>query len=136
MSSCRWSDPGCDLYCYEDANGYIVHVASKRRKHSDPEPSLWPPDAGKASKEVWQAHNALRDKWMSEAELVDIGLPHDGGSFRSPDLKGFLDNVQMLKDAGYMVPHWVLADIEAEIEDEFRAELRAEERRLEEGLDD
>lgn len=32
MSYCRWSSDNwkCDLYCYEDANGYITHVADNR----------------------------------------------------------------------------------------------------------
>lgn len=107
------------MYCYESGDGFITHVASRRRIGEIPER----PDILTASydeySEAYRKHMDAVDK----AELVNIGLPYDGKTFNDPDLKSFLERVKYLKDVGYNVPNYVLERIEKEIEDEYDQQL-------------
>lgn len=40
MSYCRWSsdDYQCDIYAYEAEDGFVVHVASSRKRFIEPLP--------------------------------------------------------------------------------------------------
>ena len=47
--------------------------------------------------------------------LLPIGLPHDGKTFNDSTLRKFLDRLIYLKGLGYIVPDWVIEDVEMEI---------------------
>jgi len=115
MSYCRWSSDNwmCDLYCYENSDGYITHVAGGRRTRG-PKPTMaevFKCRDSSASMELYKQHNAD----LETIEHKPIGLPHDGKSFTDSTLEEFKATVNMLKEAGYNVPDHVLEEIDDEI---------------------
>jgi hypothetical protein len=94
MSYCRWTDVGgsvSDLYAYEAAGPqWTVHVASSRISERGSRSGVLP-------------------------RAVPIGLPFDGQSFTDPSLDAFRARIVQLRDAGYRVPDYVLAQIDEEM---------------------
>lgn len=75
MSYCRWSSDHfeCDVYVYESSQGWVTHIAGRRRKAKLPDhiKAMFPDN--------WQAEGAV-DKYMAakEAEKEWIRtLPHE-----------------------------------------------------------
>lgn len=134
MSYCRWSSANwkCDLYCYSDIyGGYTTHVASNRHHPPpfDSSPYMWAaveahkhkdkdPLSSIMANQAWAWARKQEQKDLDQAELVPIGLPHDGESFNDHDLTSFLERVRHLKEVGYNVPDFVEATILAEMEEE------------------
>ena len=109
MSYCRWSSDGgqCDVHCYADVSGgFTTHVAASRRKHPVTELDF------RHGEEIFFKAE-LRDKDTNP--LLPIGLPHDGKTFNDSTLRKFLDRLIYLKGLGYIVPDWVIEDVEMEI---------------------
>lgn len=126
MSYCRWSSDGfqCDLYCFEHVGGWFqTYVARARRPRAIPALVLNEGEiAFRASHDAQEA--ALNDP---DNEPVVIGLPYDGHQFQDPTLQAMLDRIVMLKEAGYVVPDWVVNRVREEIElDGDRAAMRDE----------
>ena len=115
MSYCRWSsdDFACDIYCYEHVGGYYaVHVAAARRVLCRPLPpfvSLQPEHA-----KEWRARNVEIHKIIEESSMEPIGLPHDGETFREATAGECADRLEMLRDAGYVVPEYAIEALREE----------------------
>ena len=102
MSYCRWSsdDFQCDVYCYEDCSGgWTTHVAGRKRIFAEPLPEKI--EFGEDG--YWERHEKV-DKMVEAAELVPIGLPHDGETFNDPTAEEAAKTLKMLRGAGYRVP--------------------------------
>lgn len=116
MSYCRWSSDNwrCDLYCYESGDGFITHVANRKRIGEIPKLPNVSTTSYDEYAEAYKKHmNAVK-----KAKLVNIGLPYDSQTFNDPDLESFLKRIKHLKDVGYNVPDYVIEFIMEEIEDE------------------
>lgn len=124
MSYCRWSSDGwrCDVYCYADVSGgYTTHVASATRMHREGKPCPNIFENGIAAAELmvrYKAHNV----WMEETDIVPLGLPHDGETFRHANLEEFRECLAGLWALGYHVPDYVFEEIDAEIKEEAENE--------------
>ena len=128
MSYCRWStdDYQCDLYCYEDGDGYVTHVANLRVLGEIP-PLDWtlledPPEGDTRTpedraNEFGRQHNAQL-AFLNSCERVSIGGPYDGDSFHDYSLEDFRNRLLMLREAGYRFPNEVLLEVAAEMADE------------------
>lgn len=111
MSYCRWSSDNfkCDIYMYEGSDGYHIHVASLRYVGEVPE--LAPKEDIDAFQESYQKQAV----WMETAERAPIGLRADGEAFVYTDLKDCLSKLKELKEMGYLVPDWVIRNVQDEI---------------------
>lgn len=120
MSYCRWSsmNHSCDLYVYADVNGgYTCHVAGRKRVSDTPCPDI-PKEWWKLpADELLELHNK-QNEWVESAELVDIGLPHDGESFYCQPRDTMVDTLKMLKEAGYTMPEDLIEIIQGETDEE------------------
>ena len=120
MSYCRWSsmNHACDIYLYADVNGgYTCHVAGKKRVSGTPCPPL-PNEWWKAPVEQLMADMDKQQRWVENAELVDIGLPHDGESFYCQDRDTMVETLKMLKAEGYTMPEDLIETIQGEDDEE------------------
>lgn len=123
MSYCRWSsdDFQCDVYVYEDAaGGWTTHVARRRHVYNQPLPDAVPiPDSTGMSDQM----QAFIDRHLtvmnmvSEAELVDIGLPHAGETFNDDTPGECAERLMKLRDIGYWVPQYAIDELMAEHQD-------------------
>ena len=113
MSFCRFSDDNwrSDIYAYESAQGFEVHVAARRLVGDIPEV----PPIGKAVCEEWGAAYRAQMAAVSAAERVPIGGPHDGKSFLYATLRELHDGLLQLRADGYHVPDFALEAIEEEL---------------------
>jgi hypothetical protein len=108
MAYCRFSSDnfGCDLYCYESAEGYVTHVASNRIVGVPPEIDL-----ARASLEAI----AERSRFFARCERKRIGLPCDGQRFVDGSLGEMIARVEGLLALGYRVPGGLLVGLRAEM---------------------
>ena len=103
MSYCRWSsdDYQCDVYVYKDVcGGWTTHVAGSRYVFKEPLPPKVPPTDTAAYVKRYEEISQMIDS----ADLVDIGLPHDGESFNSGSAGECADLLERLRGIGYNVP--------------------------------
>lgn len=115
MSYCRWSTDnfGCDLYCYESRDGYVIHVAHIRILDTLPDyPSVDLPYA--EFMDEYNRYNAALDA----ARREPIDLPGAGESYTLSDLEEFAYKLRELRDIGYRFPDTVFEMIEEEMNDE------------------
>jgi hypothetical protein len=105
MSYCRWSDDNwrSDIYAYESADGYAIHVGSMRIVGEVPP---LPKNGAFVSEEWWDAYR-IQAEFVRNAERQPIGMPHDGKFYLEPTLDEFEARLQWLQDAGYRMPAWV-----------------------------
>lgn len=118
MSYCRWSSDNfqCDLYIYEDVfGGWTIHVASRRTDPKAVIPEV-PPFSEETAQEWLKAYRAHMDA-IHAADLIPIGLPHDGAHFNEPTREATLDRVRELRGLGYRCPDHVEERLLAEIEE-------------------
>lgn len=121
MSYCRWSCDNfkSDVYCYEHGDGtWTTHVAGYRRLGVEkvppmPNPSDYPADNPSRWTVDYLAHHEALDK----CELVPIGLPHDGKTYKDKSPKGMLDTLLYLREQGYHVPEHAIDALREEIAD-------------------
>lgn len=111
MSYCRWSscDFDCDVYVYEDVHGgWTTHVASRRHVIAEPlpEPVRLPRPFTNEQFNAWYARSQAASRAIDAAELVDIGLPHDGRTFNDPTPGECADRLEVLREMGYHVPQF------------------------------
>lgn len=104
MSYARWSshDYWSDVYVYADvAGGWATHVAGRRHVLTEP----FPPEVDPADDaDAWIARQRKVGALLDAAELVDIGLPHDGATYNDPTPDACADRLEELRDLGYHVP--------------------------------
>ena len=105
MSYCRWSsmDGKCNIYAYESASGYQIHVA-KSKQIDDPEPE--PTGSDWKSYMDWHSRN-----------YKPSGLPYDGQDFLEHSLEDFKARMLELRRVGYIFPDYVLEQIDEDIEE-------------------
>lgn len=123
MSYCRWSsdDFASDVYVYESAYGFEIHVACNRvhPKEPMPEPLEYPgPDALVSEVEAWADRMLKRQNKVREivksADRQEIGGPHDGKSFRMGTPGEAADVLRMLRENGYHVPDHAIVALDQE----------------------
>ena len=115
MWYCRWSSDNwkSDVYCYESAcGGFVLHVAAMRR-----DPPVQTKFDWTTATTVIETMRKQRQE-LDAAELVPIGLPHDGKSFAFDTVAELYDFLLELRDIGYHVPEFALKAIKEEIEDD------------------
>lgn len=115
MSYCRWSTDNykCDLYVYESAQGYVVHVAARRIAGDIPPV----PNIMKTPPKVWTDAFVQQSNYLAIAERVDITLPHAGETFVLRTLFELRDKLNELRVIGYNFPASVITEVEIEIEE-------------------
>lgn len=109
MSYCRWSSMNfwSDVYTYPHVDGtWTTHVAESRYVGTPPDDTL--PMIGKVSREEFLRLSRERSAWFDAAEHQDIGLPHDGKTFKDPDPATCAETLKMLRGAGYHVPQFAI----------------------------
>ena len=85
MKICTWAEDS-DLYCYEFAGTYYVHVRAMR-------PTVPSPDIGDGE-----------DKWEAYLKaMTPIGLSRDGTSYAFVNKADFMEALRQLKIEGYRV---------------------------------
>lgn len=110
MSYCRFSSDNwrSDVYCYENKDGYVTHVA--RSRLTDVIPPLLPFDDPN-----WLTSYQTRGKAIECSSRYVIGLEYDGETFCDDSLSALLERLQMLRAAGYHVPESALEEIRDEM---------------------
>ena len=124
MSFCRFSDDNfrSDVYAYESADGFELHVASNRLLGDIPAtPSIGDIPYIEPG-EFLRAHQA-QHAFLETAERAPIGGPHDGKSFRYATLRELCDGLLQLRADGYHVPHFAIDGILEELGEEADDEL-------------
>jgi hypothetical protein len=106
MSYCRWG-PGSDVYCYASYDGYVVHLAARRRREDAPE---CPYEFGKPEYFQWVQDNY--DVIYRDIEQYDNG--ETDWSFKKPE--EFRDFLLELRAKGYLVPQHAIDRINEELE--------------------
>jgi hypothetical protein len=108
MSYCRWSsdDFQCDVYVYEHVHGgWTTYVAGRRCVLAEPLPA---PVSLQDDPDAWFARRKRVMEMVDAAELVDIGLPHDGESFSDLTPNDCADRLEGLRAMGYVVPQYAI----------------------------
>lgn len=113
MSWCRFSSDNfrCDLYVYESDDGFAVHVASNR--HMGPLlefPYLGdiPSDADGVARWTYLHQAATRP--LEDCPTIPIGGPYDGQAFYALAPDELVETLEMLRDAGYLMPRTLIDD--------------------------
>lgn len=120
MSYCRWSsdDYRSDLYVYEAADGFVVHVASRRYVYPEgvmpPEITLEVGDPGWAG--AWTERSMAVQAIIETLELEHIDLPQSGESFYCLDAEEAAAKVAELRAIGFCVPKGVEESILEDID--------------------
>lgn len=115
MSYCRWSTDSfrCDVYAYESADGYTVHVAGRKRAIPDDlnQPDFafaMPPGDYTARYQAW-------DEAYQTLPWVELTAPSAGKTFCEPTLEAFRSRMLGLRAEGLRFPDTVLDEIDQEI---------------------
>lgn len=114
MSYCRWSTDnyGCDLYCYESAQGWETRVAGLRIVGTIPRIT-----ASVDQIDELVAQHRAQVEFVWSAKMRRIGGPYDGQSFTDHTLEEFLDRLHTLRAAGYRFPDSLFDAVQGEIVD-------------------
>lgn len=116
MSYCRWSSDNfkSDVYTYACIDGsWTTHVAGKRRVGLDTLPPN-PYTREALERPDWkEMYKAYHDR-LGELDVVDIGLPHDGETFRDASPQECANTLRMLRAVGYHVPDGVIEELDEE----------------------
>lgn len=123
MAYCRWSTNRfmCDVYVYESESGWMTHVAGIRGWIKAPPAWDWPilKRFRKHGPRICVILAPLRRAWHRIHEFTHhkIGLEFDGQSFTHENPGACADNLEVLKQAGYNVPQYVIDDLWEEYEE-------------------
>lgn len=112
MSYCRFSSDyfDCDLYVYEDFTGsYCIHVAGSRYVF-DRTPIV----PTKTVHDFVKNHMYVMEA-LKTAKSENIELPYAGESFYVSEFNDAIEKVKELKELGYIVPSYVIPDMEEEL---------------------
>lgn len=122
MSYCRWSDDRgqCDVYVYEGAEGYVCHVAEKRRLAPDP----WSldecmagylnlPEKASESKKlkayaIFRARYDENQEARNRARVLKIDNPHAGEAYLTETAAEMAERLELLRDSGLNVPQYAI----------------------------
>ena len=126
MSYVRFSSDNfrSDVYMYGGNDAIYLHVARQRHDidyDKVPEPILLTADMDDTLLKAWHEAYVVFNGMLNEAEMVPIGLPHDGETFvfeydTDPDEdesvvaeaeKEAFVKLRELQAMGYHVPEWV-----------------------------
>lgn len=117
MSYCRWSsdDFACDVYVYESASGWEIHVAAKRMVPAEP----MPPNGGEDDAIPFNvnAYIARHNEVVRIARISEhapIGLLLDGESYREHSPGDAADRLEEIRAAGYNVPQYAIDELREE----------------------
>lgn len=112
MSYCRLSsdDYQCDVYVYDADNGIATFVAARKRVFAEPLPDPVP----FAEIDAWWARYVVVEKIIESAELVPIGLPHDGEFRDGQTPEEAAAWLEELRDMGYRVPQYAIDGLREE----------------------
>lgn len=113
MSYCRFSsdDFKCDVYVYESCHGYFaIHVAGRRVEYREP----LPPPAPDNDVAAWLHRFEIVQEIFQRSPMIEIDLPHAGGSFECADAAACADKLVELKNLGYVVPDYVIEELRHE----------------------
>lgn len=121
VSYCRWSsdDWQCDVYVYESARGYEIHVAANRLVPAAP----FPPPNVYDSPDADAAVDAIVDRMMEVSRIAGIsvhapiGGPLDGESYTEPTPGDAADRLEAIRAAGYNVPQYAIDELREEAAD-------------------
>ena len=113
MSYCRFSSDGfqCDVYVYQSAEGWITHVAARRRAERAPDYDWSTPEI---FKETYAVHRAFLDDEINHPSLP-IGLSEDGKTFCDPSPEACAVQLVRLRDLGYHVPQYAIEALREEV---------------------
>lgn len=113
MSYCRFSsdDYGCDVYVYEDALGFVTHVANNRLRFDEP----LPPRVSFQDEDAWVARMVLVQKRAETAPREPIAMPHAGETFVDPTAEALITRLEDLVRLGYRIPTYVFDVLRNEI---------------------
>ena len=120
MSYCRWSsdDFGCDVYAYESAEGFTVHVAVSRYTGDIPKLPPMPFNQGDEKWAKWFKAYHEQQAAVAVSPQADIGGEYDGKTFVYADLQAFYDGLLDIRTKGYHVPDYVFDCIQEEIKEQ------------------
>jgi hypothetical protein len=117
VAYCRWSTDSfrCDVYAYEAEDGYMIHVAGRKRAVPGDlnQPSLHPEDM--VSADDYAARYKAWDDAYQALPWRNIVTPSAGKSFHEPTLEAFRARMQALRAEGIRFPDTVLEEIAQEI---------------------
>jgi len=113
MSYCRWSsdDYQCDIYAYEAETGFVVHVASSRRRFAEPLPE---PVSPSEDFDGWWKRLKTVSSMLDQATSHPIGLQNDGESFSFDTPGECADKLVHLRELGYNVPEYAIDSLREE----------------------
>ena len=113
MSFCRFSTDNyrCDLYAYESAHGFELHVAAQR-VHWDPPQSPLSLEALNLPHEEWLALYARYHDALREAPRSSIIHPDAGGHHLLGSLQQLRDKIEQLISEGLHAPDWLLPELD------------------------
>ena len=108
MSYIRFSSDNfkSDVYAYESAHGFEVHVAVVRFESETPIPELLPLKSGMTEEEMssWLKRHGEQQEWVDKAQRVPIALSRDGKNFCFSTEEEMVEFLRELKKEGYQVP--------------------------------
>lgn len=122
MSYCRWSsDFGeCDVYVYEDANGWVTHVARRRLKHKVPEhiKSMFPVEFSNDWTYRYMEYVKAESEWrrslpgpgddIADSEYIDLEGPYAGESFYDATPQECAERLEDIRQSGLNVPQYAI----------------------------
>lgn len=113
MSICRFSGDNwkSDVYIYESAEGYCIHVASYRYVDV-PEVPPAPVNGSDGEWKEWFRLYHNQQDYLGTAEKVKIGGEFDGKSFCYDDIIDALSCVYAIQRAGYHIPEYAIDELE------------------------
>jgi hypothetical protein len=116
MSYSRFSsnDFQCDVYCYESAEGFMVHVAGNRVVFDEELPA--PVSLEDVEEFVRRDQRVLA--MVATAGREPIGLPHDGETFVLDTPGACADKLVELAALGYVVPQTAIDALREEAAEE------------------
>lgn len=112
MAYCRFSYES-DVYVYESAQGWELHVASNRHTSEAPFPGFKAEWSAQEIPELVARYKAQAE-WYANAKLVPIGLEHAGKSYTYDTPQECAVSLGFLRDLGYTVPEHVIETLMTE----------------------
>jgi hypothetical protein len=110
MSYCRWGY-NSDLYIYEAEDGFICHVAARRRVWQSPPPEFPKNGDLKALTAWYEEYTSLLE---DSQDFTPIQLQHAGETFSTDTAEEMAQVVEMLIAEGYLVPDYVIPSLREE----------------------
>jgi hypothetical protein len=112
MSYCRWSSDNfkCDVYVYQNTNGYYTTSVAASRITGDVPTIDW------STPDTLYESSKAHIHFMESCPRELIGLPCDGMTFEDDSLTDLCACLVKLQSMGYAVPAWVIDNVCDELE--------------------